>query len=63
MVRVDPATSESLLAEPGTELMEMGGRGPMPGWIHVGLDAVDDDAALRSWLDRGVSYATSLPAK
>jgi TfoX/Sxy family transcriptional regulator of competence genes len=62
LVRVDPEQNDSLLAEPGVAPMEMGGRGPMRGWLRVEA-AVLDDAALRTWVQRGVGYARSLPAK
>ena len=63
MVRVDPADNEPLLAEPGAEELTMGGRGPMTGWLRVDGDVLADDAALRAWVDRGVTYARSLPPK
>src|SRR4051812_46955462 len=63
LVRVDPAASETLLGEPGAEEFDMGGRGPMKGWLRVRPDVLDDDATLKAWVDRGVAYASSLPAK
>jgi hypothetical protein len=62
LVRVDPADNEALLHEPGAAAMEMGGRGPMKGWLQV-APAVLDDATLRAWVDRGVRYAGTLPPK
>jgi TfoX/Sxy family transcriptional regulator of competence genes len=61
LVRCDPAETEALLREPGVELMEMRGR-TMAGWLRVDAGVLDD-AALRTWVDRGVSYAASLPPK
>lgn len=63
LVRFDPADTEKLLREPGAAEFEMGGRGPMAGWLRVDTAAVGKDAALRKWVERGVSYATSLPPK
>jgi TfoX/Sxy family transcriptional regulator of competence genes len=63
LVRVDPDETDRLLGEPGTALMEMGGRGPMKGWLRVRDDAVGDDAALAAWVRRGVDFAGSLPTK
>ena len=62
LVRVDPAESDKLLAEPGVEEMDMG-RGPMKGWLRVQGKTLDSDATLRSWVKRGVGYAKSLPVK
>ena len=61
MVRVDPAQTEELVREPGVEVVEMRGRS-MPGWLRVSASAVDD-AALKTWVDRGVAYARTLPPK
>ena len=63
MVRIDPADTEQLLAEPGAQEFDMGGRGPMKGWLQISAEALDDDATLTAWVERGVSYAQSLPAK
>jgi len=63
MVRVEPAETGALLAEPGTAPMEMGGRGPMEGWLRVSADAVADEESLGRWVGRGLAYARSLPPK
>src|SRR5437763_14385011 len=60
LVRVAPDETERLLGEPGAAETDMG-RGPMRGWLRVDADAVADDATLATWVDRGVSYARSLP--
>ena len=62
MVRVDPAESERLEAEPGAQATVMRGR-PMRGWITVDPAACARDAELSRWVDRGVAYAGTLPAK
>jgi TfoX N-terminal domain len=62
LLHVDPADSPALLSEPDVERMVMRGRA-MDGWLRVAADAVADDDALRTWVDRGVSYARSLPPK
>lgn len=61
MVRVDPAQTEALLAEPGATEFDMG-RGPVTGWLRVSTDVLDDET-LRAWVSRGVTYARSLPPK
>ena len=62
MLRCDPDETETLLAEPGAQPFEMRGK-EMRGWLRVEAAAVVDDEALRTWVDRGVSYARSLPPK
>lgn len=62
MVRVAPEETERLLREPGAEVMEMRGRS-MKGWLRVHGDTLDDDDVLAEWVQRGLAYAGSLPAK
>lgn len=62
MVRVDPAAIEQLLDEPGVTRMAMGAR-QMKGWVRVSLPTVEADEDLQAWVDRGLGYARSLPAK
>jgi hypothetical protein len=62
LVRVDPAQSESLLATTPATVAVMRGR-PMPGWMRVASEDLDSDEQLREWVERGVGYARSLPAK
>jgi TfoX/Sxy family transcriptional regulator of competence genes len=62
LVRVDPATSDRLLATTTAELAVMRGRA-MPGWIRVDADHLRDRRQLARWVERGTSYAGSLPAK
>lgn len=63
LVRVDPAESDALLAEPGVTPMQMGNRPPMDGWLRVAPEAVSDDDDLGRWVQRGIAYAASLPPK
>ena len=63
MVRVEPSETATLLDEPGAVPFEMGGRGAMAGWLRVSADAVADEEDLTRWVERGLSYAGSLPAK
>ena len=63
LVRVDPDSSDQLLEEPGVSPMEMGGRGPVRGWLRVAAGAVEDDEALAVWVQRGVACARSQPPK
>jgi hypothetical protein len=62
MVRVDPASSESLVATTRAHLAEMRGR-PMQGWLRVDTDDVRTKRALATWVQLGATYARSLPPK
>ena len=62
LVRVDPVQSDKLVATTKARPMEMRGR-EMRGWLRVGADAVRTKRELAKWVDRGASYAGSLPAK
>jgi TfoX/Sxy family transcriptional regulator of competence genes len=63
LVRCEPELTDALLGEPGVSPMEMGGRGPVEGWLRVSADAVADDDSLELWVERGLEYAQSLPPK
>ncbi|MCI4371886.1 MAG: TfoX/Sxy family protein [Thermoplasmata archaeon] len=64
IVRVEPAQTAALLHEPGAKPFDLGPGGRAPaGWLLVAASAFRTDAALRSWVVRGVSYASSLPKK
>jgi TfoX/Sxy family transcriptional regulator of competence genes len=62
MVRVHPEQGEDLVAHTDAYPMEMRGRS-MPGWLRVGGDALRTDEALARWVEMGVDYARTLPAK
>ena len=62
MLRVDPAETEALLAEPGAEPFVMRGK-PVTGWLRIDLDGSVEDDQLRSWVDRGLAFVRSLPPK
>jgi len=62
LVRVDPAESEHLIATTTARLMEMRGRS-IAGWLRVDEDDVRTKRELAKWVQRGVAYARSLPAK
>lgn len=62
MVRVGPEAHAGAMAQPNTREFAMSGR-PMPGWILVTPDGVATDEGLRDWVQRGVDFARSLPAK
>ena len=62
MVRVSPEQSDQLVGSTSARLMEMGSR-PMRGWLRVDAAEVANADALRTWVERGTSYARSLPPK
>lgn len=62
IVRTDPAEHEMLLGEPGAGPFDLTGR-PMKGWILVGPSGCTEHDDLRRWVERGVTYARSLPPK
>ena len=62
IVRIDPDEHQAALAEPGARPFDFTGR-PMKGWLSVGPDGYVDDRDLVTWVQRGVTYARSLPAK
>lgn len=62
LVRVDPAQSEDLVATTGARIAEMRGR-LMPGWLRVDSSHLSTEPELITWVDRGTTFARSLPAK
>jgi len=62
MVRVPRDDTEKLLARKNVEPMVMAGR-ETRGWLRVSVDGVKTKRQLQSWVNRGVDYAKSLPAK
>jgi TfoX/Sxy family transcriptional regulator of competence genes len=62
LVRVDPAESATLVATTNARPMEMRGR-EMAGWLRVDSEDVQTERELARWVELGVTYARSLPAK
>jgi TfoX/Sxy family transcriptional regulator of competence genes len=62
LLRIDPAEAESLTSHPLARRFEMRGR-EMDGWLRVDGEAVEIDDELQRWVDIGLAYARSLPAK
>ena len=56
-----PAT-DALVARTSARLMEMGGR-QMAGWLRVAPEDLRTEGELARWVERGTTYARSLPAK
>ena len=62
VVRVGKDGHEAALARPHARVMDFTGK-PMQGWIYVGAEGVESDAELAEWVELGLEYALSLPAK
>ena len=62
LLRIDPSETEALTSHAHVRRFEMRGR-EMDGWLRVGEEALEPDDELRRWVDKGLTYARSLPAK
>jgi TfoX/Sxy family transcriptional regulator of competence genes len=62
MVRVELDATDAMLAKPHTRPMVMSGR-EVQGWLRVDAEGVRTQRQLERWVERGVIYARSLPAK
>jgi TfoX/Sxy family transcriptional regulator of competence genes len=62
MVRVDPASSDSIVATSKARPAEMRGRA-MQGWLRVDAEDLRTKRQLAKWVELGMTYARSLPAK
>ncbi len=62
MVRVGPDEYEKALKEKHTRPMDFTGR-PMKGYIYVEPRGYKLDTDMKSWVDRGIKFVKSLPAK
>jgi TfoX/Sxy family transcriptional regulator of competence genes len=62
IVRLGPEEAERALDEPGVRMFDKTGR-PMMGWILIGPEATSSDESLRSWVERGGAFASSLAPK
>jgi hypothetical protein len=62
MVRVGPDAWTDALSKPHAREMDFTGRS-MKGMVYVGPAGVAEDADLARWVQRGTTYAHSLPAK
>jgi TfoX/Sxy family transcriptional regulator of competence genes len=61
LARVDPTESDELVATTPAVEMLMGGRS-MKGWLRLDSKDVEGDE-LDVWVQRGLAFARSLPAK
>ncbi|WP_249149096.1 TfoX/Sxy family protein [Bradyrhizobium manausense] len=62
LIRVGPAAHARMLQEPHTSPMEMRGR-IMTGFVRVAPEGYQGDAALKTWVKRGLDFVGTMPAK
>lgn len=62
IVRIAPADAPTLLKDPRVRPFDFTGR-PMKNILYVSAKAVATPAALKSWVSRGVEFASSLQPK
>jgi hypothetical protein len=62
LLRCAPDQTDTLVGESHVGRFEMRGK-EMDGWLRVDSAAVESDKQLRRWVQVGVDYAGSLPAK
>jgi TfoX/Sxy family transcriptional regulator of competence genes len=62
IVRMGPSVPDEVLAAPHVRPFDITGK-PMKGWLLVDQAGLEDDAAFRDWVERGLTFARSLPPK
>lgn len=62
MVRVGADAHDEMMALPGATTFDKGAR-PMRGWLNVTPEGFQTEDDFNAWIDRGVSFAESLPKK
>ena len=62
VVRLPDAEIETALAGGAGSFEPMPGK-PMKAFVVIPAADVDDDGAIRSWVERGLAHARSMPAK
>jgi TfoX/Sxy family transcriptional regulator of competence genes len=62
IVRLSSDDFEAALKIPNARVFNMTGR-PMKGWIMVAAAGYATDKSLRSWIEKSVGFARSLPQK
>jgi TfoX/Sxy family transcriptional regulator of competence genes len=63
IVRVGPAVHAAALQETHVRPFDLSGGKPPKGWVLVRPAGLKTEKNLKKWVDRGVAFARSLPAK
>lgn len=62
IVRLGPERNDEVLAQAHAQPFDITGK-PMKGWVMVAPEGCAEDEDLRSWVQQGVDFALTLPAK
>ncbi|PZC45875.1 MAG: TfoX N-terminal domain-containing protein [Chloroflexi bacterium] len=62
MLRVGADAHDEVLAQPHTRPMDFTGK-RMAGFIFIGKEGIESEADLASWVQRGLDFVATLPAK
>jgi TfoX/Sxy family transcriptional regulator of competence genes len=62
MVRVGPDLYQSSLAQPHTREMDFTGK-PLQGLVYVGTQGIATERQLGEWVQRGLAFISTLPAR
>jgi TfoX/Sxy family transcriptional regulator of competence genes len=62
IVRLSERDFGAALKQANVRIFDMTGR-PMKGWIMVSADGYRSEKALDGWIQKGMAFARSLPAK
>lgn len=62
VVRVGPHAYNDALQEPHARPMDFTGR-PLTGFVYVAREGYESDHALLKWIDRGLDFVRTLPAR
>jgi TfoX/Sxy family transcriptional regulator of competence genes len=62
IVRLDKAKHEETQSEPFVQPMDITGK-VMKGWARIEPAGIEDDDNLKTWIERSVRFARTLPKK
>jgi hypothetical protein len=62
IARLGPDQGEEALLEPHVKAFDITGRA-MKGWVLAASEGVEDDAAVKEWVQRAVKFVGKLPKK